>query len=113
MNRAFLCGRIVRVRPWEVDTHSTCRNEGHSTFLSLAVVIGCALENVLLIRICFPFQLSQIYHLKALFHRPLKNSTVARNCDEGFRLRILVYPLKFPDDVSVLTLEIFAIVNRF
>ena len=73
------------------ELHTTCLLLGDSA--SIYIFLG---------GVCLSLQLLKITILKTLLHRPLHNTSITRDRNEGFGFVLALDPLDFPDDVSVL-----------
>lgn len=89
----------------EVDGETSSVDEGHATALLFS--LGTSVN--LVIRVGLPLELHQFDELKTLLHGPLDDSSVARDGHEGLNLALLGDPLDIPNDIIVLTVQVFAL----
>jgi hypothetical protein len=95
----------------EVNTQTSSLDESHASFLFLFISRSTT-EHFFLIRISLSFQLSELKQLKSSLHVPVDNSSVSGNSNQSFTFCLTVYPLEFPNDIGVLSVQVFALSNR-
>jgi hypothetical protein len=109
----FSRSEVVVVRAtvlWEVDRETSCVDECDAA--RLLASLGASIH-ILLIGVGLTLQLFKLCEFKALLHAPLNNAAIARDRDEELSLAFSLDPLDFPDDVTVLAIEVLALGHWF
>jgi len=96
---------------WEINTQTTSGNESHATFLFSFIFGSSSAVDILLIWISFSLKLSKLILFKTFFHWPFDDSSISWDCNKTLTLSISVNPLKLPNDISMLVINIFAFSN--
>ena len=107
MDRAVLSSNeivVTSVVGWEVNRETSSIDEGHTA--GLLLVNGASID-ILLVGLRLSLQLLQIAVLKALLHGPLNDAAISRDRDKSFSFVFALYPLDFPNDISVFVGDIF------
>jgi hypothetical protein len=95
----------------EVDTKSSSGYEVNSSLLFLLISCGRT-EHILLVWIGLPSELCESQEFKTLLHGPLDNSAITGYGDQHFASVVFVNPLKLPDDICVLSIDVLALSDR-
>ena len=92
------------VGSWEVDGQSSSWQESDA-FVLLHELSTCV--HIWLVWIGLSLELLEFGHLKTLPHGPLNDATITRDRDQELTLAISLDPMDLPDDVSMLTINVF------